>query len=51
MPKKQEIEETKCIAVKLPVSLIRKLEDYLIMTGRTKNSILVEFIETALNSS
>jgi hypothetical protein len=50
MPKKQEVAETKCIAVNLPVLLVNKLEEYKIKTGKSKNAILVEFIEAGLNS-
>ncbi|MCX7708396.1 MAG: hypothetical protein N2484_00945 [Clostridia bacterium] len=50
MPQNQEVEETKCIAVNLPVDLTRKLEDYKLMAGKSKNAILVEFIEAGLNS-
>lgn len=51
MPEKQETEETKCIAVNLPVYLVRELEEYKQKTGKSKNAILVEFIKTGLNST
>jgi predicted DNA-binding protein len=51
MLEKQETEETKCIAVNLPVYLIRQLEDYKQKTGKSKNAMLVEFIKAGLNSA
>jgi len=51
MLQKQETEETKCIAVNLPVNLIRDLEDYRQKTSKSKNAILVEFIKAGLNST
>lgn len=42
--------ETKCIAVNLPVELVRKLEAYKTRTGKSKNAILVEFIRNGLTA-
>jgi predicted DNA-binding protein len=37
-------EATKCVAGKLPVSLVKKLDEYKSKAGKSKNAILVEFI-------
>jgi hypothetical protein len=51
MPKVQNDEETKCVAVQLPVSLIRKLEEYKAGAGKSKNAVLVELIRKGLDST
>jgi predicted DNA-binding protein len=43
-------EDIKCIAVHLPVSLAKKLDEYKARAGKSKNTILVEFIEKGLSS-
>ena len=43
-------ETLKCIAVYLPVSLVKKLVEYKDKTGKSKNTILVEFIQNGLKS-
>jgi|AGTN01.1.fsa_nt_gi hypothetical protein len=47
----QASEETKCIVVKMPVSLVRKLEEYKVKADKSKNAALIELIEKGLNSS
>jgi hypothetical protein len=47
----QDREETKCIAVNLPVHLIKRLEEYKAKSGENKNAALIELIEKGLNSS
>ena len=47
---KQKQQEKKCIAVQLPVNLVKKLDDYKGKTGKSKNKILVEFIKNGLEN-
>jgi hypothetical protein len=42
-------KNTKCTVVLLPVDLVRKLNVFKEKTGKSKNSILVQFIEIGLN--
>ena len=48
MSKDQNPEKTKCIAVNLPIRLVRKLEEYKAKVGKSKNQILVEFVKQGL---
>jgi predicted DNA-binding protein len=41
-------EEVKCVAVHLPVSLVKQLDAFKAKTGKSKNTILVEFIQEGL---
>jgi len=44
-------EEAKCVAVKMPVILIRRVDAYRETAGISKNAALVRLIEIGLNSS
>lgn len=46
-----EKPQTKCIAVHVPIHLLDKLEEYKTKTGKSKNTILVEFIEKGLTTT
>jgi len=46
----QAIEEIKCIVVKMPADLARKLEEYKVKTNKSKNAALIELIKKGLNS-
>ncbi|MCK5128958.1 MAG: hypothetical protein KAQ68_03830 [Clostridiales bacterium] len=40
--------EIKCVAVNLPVNLVLKLNECKKVTGKSKNTLLAEFIKTGI---
>ena len=43
-------DEKKCVAVHLPVGLARRVDQYKQTSGKSKNALLVECIETGLKA-